>query len=351
MSWSSVTGIRSSRITSNQKNNVEKNARIYVAGHSGLVGSALVRALQDLGYRHLITRPHAELDLSDRHRVRRFFSQERPEFVFMAAAKVGGIVANERFPADFIRINLEIETNVIHETFANRAERLLFLGSTCVYPRDCEQPIREEYLLSGPLESTNSAYAIAKIAGIEMCRSYNAQHGTQFLCPMPTNLYGPGDLYDPENSHVLPALIRRFHEAREQACPEVVVWGSGTPRREFLYSDDLARACIVLMNLPEESFSSAIASWRYPIVNIGTGTDVTISELAALIADVVGYRGRLVFDTSRPDGTPRKVTDPSRVKALGWKPQVSLRDGIGRAFSDFKERVDATRPQALDVRQ
>jgi GDP-L-fucose synthase len=321
-------------------------ARIYVAGHRGLVGSALVRRLRGAGYRNLILRTHAELDLTDRKAVAAFFAAERPEFVFLAAAKVGGILANDTYPADFIRVNLEIQTNTIDEAHRNGVQRLLFLGSTCIYPRDCPQPIKEDYLLTGPLETTNSAYALAKIAGIEMCRSYNQQYGTRYLAAMPTNLYGPGDNYDLQGSHVLPALIRKFHEAQVNSAPEVVVWGTGRPLREFLYSDDMADACVFLMNLDAGRFDGFLRSQRYPLINVGFGSDVSIADLARLVAEVEGYTGRIVFDTTKPDGTPRKLTDPGRLFNLGWRPRTELKEGIALARADYLQRVAASQPVA-----
>ena len=331
---------------------MEKTSRIYVAGHRGLVGSAIMRRLKADGYGNVITRTHAELDLTNQAAVHAFFESERPEYVFLAAAKVGGILANSTYPADFIGQNLMIQTNVIHTAYLTGVERLLFLGSSCIYPRDCPQPIKEEYLLTGPLEPTNRPYAVAKIAGIEMCWSYNRQFGTKFLAVMPTNLYGPGDNYDLNNSHVIPALIRKFHEAKMKREKEVLVWGTGTPRREFLYSDDMAHACIYLMTTPDERFStllgvSASASGLHgetaerksdslpPLVNIGTGTDITISELAGLIKNVVGFHGEIVFDTSKPDGTPRKLLDVSRLRAWGWAASTEVASGIFRAYQDF----------------
>jgi GDP-L-fucose synthase len=313
---------------------MKPDARIYVAGHRGLVGSALMRALQHAGHRNLLTRTHDELDLTDDRAVETFFASERPEYVFLAAAKVGGILANETYPAEFIRENLAIQTNVIHQAWRAGVKRLLFLGSSCIYPRDCPQPIREAYLLTGPLESTNRAYAIAKIAGIEMCWSYNRQYGTGFLAVMPTNLYGPGDNYDLKNSHVLPALIRKMNEAKERGDREVVVWGTGAPRREFLYSDDMADACLKLISLPDAEFGATVAAFP-PLINIGCGEDLTIRELAETIAGVVGFKGALRFDTSKPDGTPRKLLDVSRMFALGWRPSTDLRRGIERANADF----------------
>jgi GDP-L-fucose synthase len=311
------------------------DARIYVAGHRGLVGSALLRRLEAAGYRNLIKRTHAELDLTDGVAVRAFFEAERPEYVFLAAAKVGGILANDTYPAQFIHENLAIQTNVIHEAYRAGVKRLLFLGSSCIYPRDCPQPIREEYLLTGPLEATNRPYAIAKIAGIEMCWAYNRQYGTRYLSVMPTNLYGPGDNYDLQNSHVLPALIRKMHEAKVRGDGEVVVWGTGTPRREFLYSDDMADACVMLMSLPDERFDALLAQYRPPLINVGCGEDVTIRELAETVAKVVGFEGKLVFDTSKPDGTPRKLLDVERMRAFGWVPEVDLETGIASAFKQY----------------
>jgi GDP-L-fucose synthase len=318
---------------------MKPESKIYVAGHRGLVGSALVRALQKAGHTRFIMRSHAELDLTDQPAVKAFFEKERPEYVFLAAAKVGGILANDTYPAEFIRENLAIQTNVIHEAWRAGVKRLLFLGSSCIYPRDCPQPIKEEYLLTGPLESTNRAYAIAKIAGIEMCWSYNRQYGTYFLAAMPTNLYGPGDNYDLETSHVLPALIRKMHEAKERGDPEVVIWGTGTPRREFLYSDDMADACLFLMSLGDGAFSSLITDDALPpLINIGCGTDLTILEVAQLVAKVVGFTGSLRFDTSKPDGTPRKLLDVGRISALGWRPAASLATGIALAHGEFLVR-------------
>jgi GDP-L-fucose synthase len=316
---------------------MQQGSRIYVAGHRGLVGSALMRSLEGAGYGNLIGRTHAELDLTDAVAVRAFLAAERPEYVFLAAAKVGGILANDTYPAEFIEENLAIQTNVIHEAWKAGVKRLLFLGSSCIYPRDCPQPIKEEYLLTGPLESTNRAYAIAKIAGIEMCWSYNRQYGTRFLAVMPTNLYGPGDNYDLQNSHVLPALIRKMHEARERGATEVTVWGTGRPRREFLYSDDMAGACLFLMGLPDGAFDAQTAQYP-PLLNIGCGTDLSIRELAELVAGVVGFRGALVFDTAKPDGTPRKLLDVSRMSALGWRPTVALEAGVRKAYADFLRR-------------
>jgi GDP-L-fucose synthase len=322
------------------RNFIAPDAKIYVAGHRGLVGSALVRALDRLGYRNLLLRTHAELDLTDAGAVRQFFADERPEYVFLAAAKVGGILANSAYPADFIFQNLAIQANVIESAYRSRVKRLLFLGSSCIYPKLCRQPIKEEYLLTGPLEPTNRPYAVAKIAGVEMCWSYNRQYGTRFLAAMPTNLYGPEDRYDLHDSHVIPALLRKMHEAKASEAAEVGIWGSGMPRREFLYSDDAADACVFLMNLPEEQFNRIVTEDSIPpLVNIGCGHDVTIREVAGLIAEVVAFQGRQVFDSSKPDGTPRKLLDISRLTALGWAPQTPLREGLQKTYWDFCETI------------
>ena len=321
---------------------MEKDARIYLAGHTGLAGSAILRQLQRAGHANLLLRRHAELELTDARAVSTFFERERPEYVFLAAAKVGGILANDTCPAEFIRENLAIQLNVVHEAWRAGVKRLLFLGSSCIYPRDCPQPIKEEYLLTGPLEQTNRAYALAKIAGVEMCWSYNRQHGARFLAAMPTNLYGPGDHYDLQNSHVLPALIRKIHEARRRGERQVTLWGSGRPRREFLLSDDMAEACVYLMGLPANRFDPLVAGAQAPLINIGAGTDQSIAELAALIAEVLEYRGEFVYDASKPDGTPRKLLDSSRLAALGWKPKVGLREGIALAYQDFLRRHATT---------
>jgi GDP-L-fucose synthase len=318
---------------------MDPRSRIYIAGHRGLVGSAIHRELMRRGYSNLLTRTHEELDLCDEVAVDAFFSTEKPDFVVLAAAKVGGILANNNCPADFIRDNLIIQTNVIDSSRNARVKRLLFLGSSCIYPKLCPQPIKEEYLLTGPLEPTNRPYAIAKIAGIEMCWSYNRQYGTRYLAAMPTNLYGPGDNYDLANSHVLPALIRKTAEAEASGSKEVVVWGTGTPRRELLYSDDLAQACCFLMNLDEERFGSLLAEDVPPLINIGTGEDVTIRELAETVARVIGFDGTLVFDPSKPDGTPRKLLDVSRLHGLGWYHSTSLEQGIERAWQTVRGRL------------
>ena len=302
-----------------------------------------MRRLQSSGHANIITRTHAELDLTSQPAVQAFVASERPEYVFLAAAKVGGILANDTYPAEFIEQNLAIQNSVIHESWRAGVKRLLFLGSSCIYPRDCPQPIKEEYLLTGPLESTNRAYAIAKIAGIEMCWSYNRQYGTSFLAAMPTNLYGSGDNYDLQNSHVLPALIRKMHEAKERGLPDVVVWGTGKPRREFLYSDDMADACLFMMNLSEEDFSSLIThNSSPPLINIGCGEDLTIKELAELVAKTVGFTGTLKFDTSKPDGTPRKLLDVGRLFSQGWRPTMRLDAGIKAAYLDFLQRQSVT---------
>jgi len=321
---------------------MNRDAKIYVAGHQGLVGSALVRQLRAQGYANLLLLTHHELDLTKQSEVEKFFAQERPEYVFLAAAKVGGILANSTYPAEFIYQNLLIQTNVIHEAYRTGVKRLLFLGSSCIYPKHAPQPMKEECLLTGPLEPTNRAYAVAKIAGIEMCWSHNRQHGTRFLAAMPSNLYGPGDHYDLHDSHVLPALIRKMHEAKVSGADHVVVWGTGSPRREFLFSDDAANACVFLMNLSNEKIDAILANGRsVPIVNIGCGEDATIRELAELIADVVGFSGELVFDASKPDGTPQKLLDISLVTQLGWTPRTSLREGLAETYAEFAQRAYA----------
>jgi GDP-L-fucose synthase len=322
---------------------MDRNGRIYVAGHRGLVGSALMRQLEAQGYRNVVVRTHAELDLTDQAAVRNFLAAEKPDYVFLAAAKVGGIHANNTYPAEFIYSNLAIQTNVIHESWRNNVRRLLFLGSSCIYPRDCPQPMKEEYLLTGPLEATNRPYALAKIAGIEMCWAYNRQYGTQYLAAMPTNLYGPNDNYDLQNSHVLPALIRKMHEARQRGDSKAVVWGTGTPRREFLYSDDLAAACLHLMNLPDEKLVPLLVPQAPPLVNIGCGADHTIRELAEQVRETVGFDGELEFDTSKPDGTPRKLLDVGLISRLGWKAQTTLQQGLALAYADYLAGISASR--------
>lgn len=314
------------------------DAKIYVAGHRGLVGAALVRRLRVLGYKNLVLRTRRELDLANHDAVKRFFAQEHAQYVFVAAAKVGGILANNTFPAQFIQENLQISLNVIHQAYENGVERLFFLGSSCVYPKHAPQPIKEEALLSGPLEPTNRPYAVAKIAAIEMCSAYNRQYGTSFLAGMPTNLFGPNDNYDRDYSHVVPALIRKMHEAKVNDAEEVIIWGTGLPRREFLYSDDAADASIFLMNLDDDKLQTIVGNDQaWPTINIGSGEDLTIRELSELIAEVVGYKKRLVFDDSKPDGTPRKLLDVSRLWNLGWTPRVSLRQGVALAYCDFLE--------------
>ncbi|MDY0384753.1 GDP-L-fucose synthase [Trichlorobacter sp.] len=315
---------------------MDVQSRIFVAGAGGLVGSALVRNLQAHGFTNLLTPARSGLDLTDQQAVASFFLQHKPDYVFLAAAKVGGIHANNSYPAEFIYSNLAIQTNVIHQAYLQGVKRLLFLGSSCIYPKLAPQPMKEEYLLSGPLESTNEPYAIAKIAGIKLCEAYNRQYGTQFIAVMPTNLYGPGDNFHPENSHVLPGLIRRFHEAQQSNAPEVVIWGSGTPRRELLYVDDMAAGCLHLMQLPANQIKSELLSYPKPcFVNLGTGEDVTIRELAETVQRVVGYTGRLVFDTSKPDGTPRKLQDVTRMHNLGWRHTIGLEEGIRRTYAWF----------------
>ncbi len=323
---------------------MDKNAKIYVAGHRGQVGSALVRQLQANGYTNLVLRTHAELDLTNQAATAAFFEAEKPHYVFLAAAKVGGIFANNEYPAEFIRDNLLIQSNIIHAAYLNKVQRLLFLGSSCIYPKMAPQPMREEHLLTGALEPTNRPYALAKIAGVEMCWSYNRQYGTKYLAAMPTNLYGPGDNYHPDNSHVIPALIRKFHEAKVSNAKEVVVWGTGTPRREFMYSEDMADTCVYLMNLPDEKFDRLLGSdesvtgkFEPPLINIGVGQDVTIKELAETVKQVVGFGGALVFDTSRPDGTPRKLMDVAYLTHAGFLPQTNLRNGLQYAYADYRQ--------------
>lgn len=305
---------------------MHKDAKIYVAGHRGMVGSAIVRQLGAAGYRNMVTRTSSELDLVQQPQVTEFLAREKPEYIFMAAAKVGGIYANNTYRADFIYQNLMIESNVVHAAWQAGVKRMLFLGSSCIYPRDCPQPIREDYLLTGPLEQTNEPYAIAKIAGVKLCDSYNRQYGTQYVSAMPTNLYGPNDNYDLANSHVVPALIRKAHEAKLRGDSNCTVWGSGRPMREFLYVDDMANACLFLME--QDAINDGL-------FNVGTGTDVTIRELAETVMDVVGFQGEIVFDASKPDGTPRKLLDVSRLQQLGWEAKIGLRDGIALAYADF----------------
>lgn len=307
---------------------MEKEAKIYVAGHRGMVGSAILNKLKDEGYTNIVTRTSSELDLRDQASVSHFFATEKPAYVFLAAAKVGGIIANNTYRADFIYENMAIQNNVIHHSYLHNVKKLMFLGSSCIYPKMAPQPLKEEYLLTGILEPTNEPYAIAKISGIKMCEAYRSQYGTNYISVMPTNLYGYNDNYHPQNSHVLPALIRRFHEAKESNTAEVVIWGSGTPLREFLFSTDLADACVFLMkNYDEEQF-----------VNIGIGEDLSIKDLALLIKNIVGYNGDIKFDTTKPDGTPRKLMDVSKLHSLGWKHKIPLEEGIQLAYDDFKAK-------------
>ncbi|MDD2880607.1 MAG: GDP-L-fucose synthase [Rhodoferax sp.] len=321
---------------------MNKNAKIYIAGHRGLVGSAIVRNLTSAGFTNLLVRTHAELDLTSQAATATFFEAEKPDYVFLAAAKVGGILANNIYPAEFIRDNLVIQANIIHAAFLNQVKRLMFLGSSCIYPKLAPQPMKEEYLLTGPLEPTNRPYALAKIAGIEMCWSYNRQYGTQYLAAMPTNLYGPGDNYHPENSHVIPALIRKFHEAKVANAPTVAVWGTGTPKREFMYSEDMADACVYLMNLADDQYTSLLGSdesktgrFEPPLINIGVGHDVTIKTLAETVQQVVGYAGSIVFDPTKPDGTPRKLMDVALLSRTGWTARTGFVDGLGVAYAEF----------------
>lgn len=336
---------------------MEKKDKIYIAGHRGLVGSAIVRNLKHNGYHNILTRTHAELDLTDQNATKVFFATEKPDYVFLAAAKVGGIYANDTYPAEFIRDNLSIQTNVIHEAYRNNVRRLIFLGSSCIYPKFSPQPLKEEHLLTGPLEPTNRPYALAKIAGIEMCWSYNRQYGTHYLAALPTSLYGLGDNYDTSTGHVVPALIRKFHEAKASGADTVTVWGTGTPRREFLYSEDMASALVFLMNLGNQEYfhllwpagtSAASSALGFaPIVNIGVGEDITIDELARTISKVIGYSGQIEFDRSKPDGTPRKLMDVSRLRALGFKPTVELEEGLAKAYKDFCSRVAARQSKGI----
>ncbi|ABW67088.1 GDP-L-fucose synthase family protein [Desulfosudis oleivorans] len=311
---------------------MEKDAVIYIAGHRGLAGSALVRQLEAQGYTDLLTRTHAELDLTCQADTESFFQAHRPAYVFMAAAKVGGILANNTFPAEFIYQNLAIQTNIIHAAYRAGVRRLLFLGSSCIYPRECPQPMKEGHLLTGPLEPTNEPYAVAKIAGIKMCQSYNRQYNTRFVAVMPTNLYGPNDNFDLETSHVLPALIRKFHEAKKSGAKDVVVWGTGKPRREFLHVDDLAHAGLFIMNLPDADFDRLAGGSGAPLINIGTGKDISIAELAGLIKEITGFEGDIRFDATKPDGTFQKLLDVSRMTALGWQAKTDLRTGIQSTY-------------------
>jgi len=312
---------------------MEADAKIYVAGHRGLVGAAIVERLKQAGYTNLLLRTHSELDLTSQADVRAFFERERPDYVFLAAARVGGIHANNTYPVDFIVDNLAIELNVITAAYATDVKRLMFLGSSCIYPKLCPQPMKESYLLTGALEPTNEPYAVAKIAGIKMCEAYNRQYGTEYVSVMPTNLYGPNDNFDLQNSHVLPALIRKFHEAKERGDKAVVVWGSGTPRREFLHVEDMADACVYVMN--QDGFTD--------MVNIGVGEDITIGDLARLVGEVVGFEGELVFDSSKPDGTPQKLLDVSRLSALGWKAKIPLKAGIEQTYRWYLDNLEGVR--------
>lgn len=312
---------------------MEKESKIYVAGHRGMVGSAIVRKLTSLGYTNLLTRTSSELDLRNQQNVADFFEVEKPEYVFLAAAKVGGIVANNTYRADFLYENLAIQNNIIHGSYVNKVKKLMFLGSSCIYPKLAPQPLKESYLLSGYLEQTNEPYAIAKIAGIKMCEAYRAQYGCNFISVMPTNLYGTNDNYDLVNSHVLPAMIRKFHEAKEKGASEMTLWGTGSPMREFLHADDLAEACLFLMENYNES----------ELVNIGTGEDVTIENLAALVKQIIGFQGEIVWDTAKPDGTPRKLMDVSKLHGLGWHHKIALEDGIKLAYQDFLKLTDASK--------
>ena len=319
------------------------NQKIYVAGHRGMVGSAIVRNLKSKGYTNIVTRTHAELDLTNQAAVADFFKSEKPDLVYLAAAKVGGIHANNTYPAEFIYDNLMVQNNVVHQAFVNGVKKLLFLGSSCIYPKLAPQPMSEDALLTGKLESTNEPYAIAKIAGIKMCESYNRQygqsHGVDYRSVMPTNLYGPGDNYHPENSHVIPALIRRFHEAKVSKAPQVMIWGTGTPKREFLYVDDMAAASTFVMGLDKASYDKQVEPMQNHI-NVGYGSDVTIAELAKTVAKVVGYQGQIAFDPSKPDGTPKKLMDSSRINRLGWEPKVALEQGLVIAYQEFLQGND-----------
>jgi GDP-L-fucose synthase len=317
------------------RNSVTPTSKIYVAGHRGLAGSALVRRLEHAGYRNIVVRTHGELDLTETEAVKHWFATEKPEVVLLAAGKVGGILSNNTYPAEFIRDNLAIQTNVIHEAWRAGIQKLLFLGSSCIYPRNCPQPIKEEYLLSGPLEPTNRPYAIAKISGIEMCWAYNRQYGTRYLCAMPTNLYGRGDNYDLHTAHVLPALMRKFHEAKISGADSITVWGSGLPRREFLYSDDMADACIHLLTVPEERLRRYLGKESPPLVNIGCGNDLMISELCEHIRRVVQTDSSIQYDASKPDGTPQKLLDVSLMAALGWRAGTSLEAGLTATYRHF----------------
>lgn len=312
------------------------NRKIYVAGHNGLAGSAIVRCLEKNGFHHIVKARSKDLDLTQQSEVRTFFNKERPDIVFLCAAKVGGILANSKYPAEFIHQNLSIQNHVIHEAMQSGVKRLIFLGSSCIYPRSCPQPIKEEYLLTGQLEWTNRPYAVAKIAGIEMCWAYNRQYGTKFLCLMPTNLYGSGDNYDLENSHVIAALIRKMHEAKERNDKEVVMWGTGTPKREFLSSNDLAEAAVFVMNMKEEIYSSLCASQEEPpILNVGSGQEISIKDLVKVVAEIIGFKGSIRWDSSKPDGTLLKLMDSSKINRLGWQAKTSLKSGLEAAYKSY----------------
>ena len=317
---------------------MNKSARIFVAGHRGLVGSAIVRCLEKRGFNRLIVRSHAELDLTDQVSTREFFRKEKPELVILAAARVGGINANSTLPAEFMDVNIAIQTNVIQESYRSNVEKLLFFGSSCIYPRDCLQPIREDYLLTGPLELTNRSYALAKIAGIEMCWAYNRQYGTRYLAVMPANMYGPNDNYDLENSHVLPALIRRIHEAKDSGEKSFQAWGTGEAWREFLYSDDLAEACFSLLTTPESHLDDLMRNDQPPLINVGSGEELRVRDAVRAIVKVVGFKGKVNWDVTKPDGTPRKLLDSTMMERFGWQPRVSLFDGLRLAYEDFLKR-------------
>jgi GDP-L-fucose synthase len=333
-------------------NYIQKDAKIFVAGHRGLAGSAIVRKLRSMGYENLALRTRQEVDLLDSSAVSAFFDEQRPDFVFLAAAKVGGILANRDFPADFIAQNLRIQSNVIESAYRTKVKRLLFLGSSCIYPKMAPQPMREDQLLAGQLEFTNRSYAVAKIAGIEMCWAFNRQHGTGYLAAMPTNLYGPGDNYDLSTSHVLPALIRKVHEARQRGLRSLTVWGTGKPLREFLFSDDMADACVFLLNLPEEEFSKLIRNPEMaPLVNVGSGSELTIGQLAAKVCEVLNFDGKIVFDDTKPDGTPRKLMDSSKLFSFGWRPSTSLDEGIKIAYAEFLQHRRSLDSDSPEVKQ
>jgi len=321
---------------------MEKNSKILVAGHRGLVGGTIFRKLGGLGYENLIGLDRDEIDFMDASEVAKYFSQNKPDYIFLAAAKVGGIVANNTYPADFIYQNLVIQNNIIHQAYVSEVKGLLFLGSSCIYPRACAQPIREEYLLTGPLEPTNKAYALAKIAGLEMCWSYNKQYGTQYRAVMPTNLYGPGDNFHPQNSHVIPALLRKFHEAKLAGNSSVTMWGTGKPKREFLFVDDMAEACIHVMNLNQEDYESQISA-ASPLLNVGTGVDLTIRELGEMIAGIIGFEGEILQDIEKPDGTPQKLLDVSRMNELGWQAKTQLESGLQLTYEWFLNHQESYR--------